>query len=288
MIAAYDKTLFYNEASKYCVLRLKTADPMVPEDARDKYTFSDHLIRFVAVGYNLPRTDAIKMELEGNWVDSKHGRQFQVDTWHELVPPTVEGILGYLSSGLLKGIGPKTAGEIVQRFGTDSLNVIGQHPERLLEIRGITEEKLEEIKAGYAESTAVRDLMTVLSPFKLTPKTAMKIYEHFGPDGAALLRKSFYQLCQISGFGFKRVDSIVQKSGGDLHDSMRVQGSEIPVMMISTGYPYHLFNAPMVETYINAYSAAPQFAAAVMDKIMGRSEFRGVSPVDPYCGKGYL
>ena len=225
MIAAYDRTLFYNEASKYCILRLKTADPMVPEDARDKYTFSDHLIRFVAVGYDLPRTDAIKMELEGVWVDSKHGRQFQVDTWHELVPPTVEGILGYLSSGLLKGIGPKTAGEIVQRFGTDSLDVIEHHPERLLEIRGITEEKLEEIKAGYAESTAVRDLMTVLSPFKLTPKTAMKIYEHFGPDGAALLRKSFYQLCQISGFGFKRVDAIVQKSGGDLHDPMRVQGA---------------------------------------------------------------
>ena len=64
--------------------------------------------------------------------------------------------------------------------------------------------------------------------------------------------------------------------------------SEIPVMMISTGYPYHLFDAPMVETYINAYSAAPQFAKAVMDKIMGRGEFKGVSPVDPYCGKDYL
>ena len=64
--------------------------------------------------------------------------------------------------------------------------------------------------------------------------------------------------------------------------------SEIPVMMISTGYPYHLFDAPMVETYINAYSATPQFSKAVMDKIMGRSEFVGVSPVDPYCGKEYL
>lgn len=64
--------------------------------------------------------------------------------------------------------------------------------------------------------------------------------------------------------------------------------SEIPVMMISTAYPYHLFDAPMVETYINAYSAAPQFTRAVMDKIMGRSEFKGVSPVDPYCDKDYL
>lgn len=64
--------------------------------------------------------------------------------------------------------------------------------------------------------------------------------------------------------------------------------SEIPVMMISTAYPYHLFDAPMIETYINAYSAAPQYSQAVMDKIMGRSEFRGISPVDPYCGKDYL
>ena len=67
IVATFDKTLFYNEASKYCVLRLKTADLMVPEDARSPYKFSDHLIRFVAVGYDLPRTDSIKMELEGTW-----------------------------------------------------------------------------------------------------------------------------------------------------------------------------------------------------------------------------
>lgn len=225
IVAAYDKTLYYNAAEKYCILRLKTADPMVPEDARDKHKFADHLIRFVAVGYDLPRTDAIKMELDGEWADSKHGPRFQVDTWHELVPPTIEGILGYLSSGLLKGIGPKTAGEIVQRFGTDSLNVIETQPEKLLEIRGITEERLEEIKAGYAGSKAVRAIMTVLAPFKLTPKAAMKIYEYFGPDGAALLHKSFYQLCQVPGYGFKKVDAIVQESGGDLHDPMRIRGA---------------------------------------------------------------
>ena len=64
--------------------------------------------------------------------------------------------------------------------------------------------------------------------------------------------------------------------------------AEVPVMMISTGYPYHLFDAPMVETFINAYSSEPQYRTAVMEKIMGRSEFKGVSPVDPYCGKEYL
>lgn len=64
--------------------------------------------------------------------------------------------------------------------------------------------------------------------------------------------------------------------------------SEIPVMMISTAYPYHLFDAPMIETYINAYSNERIFCEAVMDKIMGRSEFKGISPCDPFCGNDYI
>ena len=63
---------------------------------------------------------------------------------------------------------------------------------------------------------------------------------------------------------------------------------EVPVMMIATGYPYHLFDAPMIDTFINTYSNEPQFKAAVMEKITGRSEFKGISPIDPYCGKDYL
>ena len=225
IVAAFDKVLFFNETSKYCVLRLKTADDMIPADAKSPYRYSDHLIRFTAVGYDLPRTNAIQIELDGVWQSGKYGCQLQVERWHEIVPPTLEGIRGYLSSGLLKGIGEKTADAIVQRFGINALNVLEREPERLLEIKGITEEKLEDIKTGYAESKAMRDLMTLLAPFKVTPATALKIYEHFGPDGVKLLRQSPYRLCQVSGFGFKRVDAIVQKSGGDPHDPMRVQGA---------------------------------------------------------------
>ena len=64
--------------------------------------------------------------------------------------------------------------------------------------------------------------------------------------------------------------------------------SEVPVMMISTAYPYHLFDAPMIGTYINSYSGHPEFCRAVMDKLMGRSAFLGVSPIDPLCGKYYI
>ena len=109
------------------------------------------------------------------------GCPLQGEQWRAIVPPTLEGIRSYLSSGLLKGIGDRTAVAIGQRFGVDSLYVLKNQPECLLEIRGITGERLVEIKAGYAERKVMRDLMTLLAPFKITPNTTMKIYQHFGP-----------------------------------------------------------------------------------------------------------
>ena len=64
--------------------------------------------------------------------------------------------------------------------------------------------------------------------------------------------------------------------------------SEVPALMISTAYPYHLFDAPMLKTYINAYAGTPDFREAIMDKLMGRSAFTGISPVDPFCGREEL
>ena len=241
IVAAFDKVLFFNAASKYSILRLKTADIMIPQEARSPFTYRDHLIRFVAVGYDLPQTNAVNFAYDGTWQKNSHGVQLQVERWNEIIPPTLEGIRGYLASGLLKGIGEKTADAIVQRFGLESLDVIKNHPRRLLEIRGITEERLEDIKNGYAESKVMRDLMTILAPFKVTPATAMKIYQHFGPGGVALLRQSPYRLCQVSGYGFKRVDAIVQKSGGDLHDPMRVQGALFYALERSRSENGHLY-----------------------------------------------
>ena len=241
IVAAFDKVLFFNAASKYSVLRLKTADIMIPQEARSPFTYRDHLIRFVAVGYDLPQTDAVNFEYDGTWTKGTHGCQLQVERWSEIIPPTLEGIRGYLASGLLKGIGEKTADAIVLRFGLKSLDVIENHPEKLLEIRGITEDRLEDIKNGYAESKVMRDLMTILAPFKVTPATAMKIYQHFGPGGVSLIRQSPYRLCQIPGFGFRRVDAIVQKSGGNLHDPMRVQGALFYALERSRSEGGHLY-----------------------------------------------
>ena len=225
IVAAFDRTVFYNPANRYAVLRMKTADIMIPEEARNPYKYSDHLIRFTAVGYDLPRTDTMKVELEGQWVKGKYGPQLQVERWKEIVPTTVQGIRNYLASGLLKCIGAKTADAIVERFGLRTLDVLEQTPELLLEIRGITPERLDEIKTNYAESKVMRELMTLLGPFQVTPNTAMRIYDYFGIEAVELLRESLYRLCEVPGFGFKKVDGIVRKSGGNLCDPVRVRGA---------------------------------------------------------------
>ncbi len=237
----FDKKIYFNQINKYCVFSMKTADTSVPEKARKKFSFPDHLIRFTAVGYELPLTNSVELILTGLWENGKYGLQLQVEHWHEIIPETEAGVLNYLSSGLLKNVGERTAAEIVAKFGTDTLRIIEKHPERLLEIRGITEDRLEEIKVSYAESRKLRDIITLLSPFKLTPKAAMKIYQFFGPRSIDILSKSPYALCQIPGYGFLSVDAIMQKNNCDLHDPMRVRGALHWALENAKGEGGHLF-----------------------------------------------
>ena len=217
----YDRTIFYNPSSKYCVISVKTSDQSIPQQARSAYKHRDHLIRFTAVGYELPQTDKVSMILDGEWQSGKYGQQLQVTQCEEIVPQTRDGVKGYLSSRLIKGVGEKTAELIVDRFGADALKVLENEPERLLEIRGITPAKLEEIQSSYTESRCLRDLMVLLSPFNVTPAAATRIYEHFGSRSVDILRENPFGLCQVAGVGFKRVDAIVRKSDCPLNSPKR-------------------------------------------------------------------
>ena len=240
-IVKYEGTIFANPANRYCIVSVKTADTSVPAQARDKRRYRDHMIRFTAVGYNIPMTDAVELEMEGEWVDGKYGMQLQVEQCHEIVQRTEEGVLAYLGSGLIKGIGEKTAAQIVARFGVGTLDILEKSPERLLEIRGITENKLQDIRASYQESRMLRDIMALLAPFRLTPKTAQKIYEYFGPACLDILRKSPFELCRMPGFGFRRVDAIVQKTEARPHDPMRVAGALHCALTEAKGNGGHLY-----------------------------------------------
>ena len=238
----YDQTVFYNPLNRFSIIRVKTDDTSVPEGARDTYKYKDHLIRFTATGYDLPQSDAVSLELTGEWVkDDKHGPQLQVEHCREIIPPTLGGVRGYLASGLIKGIGDKTAQAIVDRFGVKALEVLEQSPEQLLEIKGITEERLEEIKASYAESHVLRDLMTFLAPFQVSPGTAMKIHQSLGANSLSILQDSPFVLCRFSGFGFKRIDEIAQKAGGRVDAPDRIRGALLYMLDKKCKEKGHLF-----------------------------------------------
>jgi len=221
----YDRTVYHDPVSGYCVISVKTADTGVPERARSTYRHRDRLIRFTATGYRLPLTNAVEVSFDGEWSESKHGTQLAVSRWEEIIPRTPEGVRGYLASGLISGVGEKTAGDIVERFGVNALDILERSPERLLEVRGITEAKLEKIKDSYTQSRTIRDLMTWLAPFKVTPDAAMKIHREFGGHSVSVIRKNPYELCRISGFGFIRADDIARKTGCPPNDPTRIRGA---------------------------------------------------------------
>ena len=136
-----------------------------------------------AVGYCLPTSDKIKYRLEGKWSkNSRHGIQFAVERYEEVVTPTKEGVIAYLASGQIKGIGKKTAERIYDAFGQDTLLVLDQEPKKLLEIRGISEKKLTKILNSYLANRGARDVIAFLAPHGVFPNRAVKLYREYGEE----------------------------------------------------------------------------------------------------------
>ena len=167
MIATYEKTIFKDESSGYCICSFQTKDETVPVAARSSY-YHDGKIHFTATGCLLPETSTVQVELQGQWEKSRYGPQLSVLSYREILPTTEAGILGYLSSGLIKGIGPKTARQLVDAFGLDTLQVLEKTPERLLQVKGISAKKLERITATYRNSRALREIVSFLAPFGIS------------------------------------------------------------------------------------------------------------------------
>ncbi len=224
MRCTYEKTIFENAENGYGVMVFSTQDTSVPQSARSRYG-CDSLIRFTAVGYHIPATKSIDLELQGEWKPTKYGLQFEVEAYTEIIPQTREGIIEYLSSGLIAGIGSKTAAAIVGKFGLETLEILEQNPQRLLEVKSITEKKLNKIITSYRQSRELRDILSFLSPFGITAKKAVRIYKAFGVRSMDVLKRTPFELCTLSGFGFKTVDAIARKTACRPNDPMRIQGA---------------------------------------------------------------
>ena len=224
MLCRFDRAIFQSD-NGYCVFSYSTQDESVPKEARKNSFFSDDKIHFTAVGYHLVSTNVVEVELDGNWEKSKHGLQLSVTTCKQIVPTDQAGVLAYLSSGIIKGVGPEIAKAIVAKFGDKTMEVLDQNPQQLLSIRGIAKTKLKTIVASYEETKALSDLMIYLAPFGVSMKKAAMIKEEFGDQSLQIVKTDPFQLCRIKGFGFMTVDSIARKTKVSLKHPMRYAGA---------------------------------------------------------------
>ena len=200
-----EKVVFFNEENGYIVARL-LADP------------GDASVTIVG---NLPGLrEGEHVRATGAWEENpKFGPQFKIRTLEVVPPSSAMGIEKYLSSGLIKGIGPVMAERIVKRFGEDTLRVIDEEPKRLREVPGIGRKTLDKIVSGWEEHKGLRETMIFLQAQGITPAYATKIIKQYGGAASRVVREEPYRLSyDIHGIGFKHADSIARKMGIP-HDS---------------------------------------------------------------------
>ena len=153
--------------------------------------------------------------LGGSWkIDARYGRQFSMETFEETLPATVYGIEKYLGSGLVKGIGPAFAGRIVRQFGADTLNIIEDDPDRLLDVPGIGRVRVERIKKSWQEQKEIKNIMLFLQSHDVSTSHATKIFKTYGNESIQVVQENPYRLAEdIWGIGFKTADTIAEKMG---------------------------------------------------------------------------
>ena len=155
------------------------------------------------------------IRLWGRWVDDeKWGRQLRVERYETVVPTTVVGIEKYLGSGLINGIGPAFAQRLVKAFGTETLRVISEEPERLREVPGIGKTRATRIREAWESQKAIQSIMLFLQGHGIGTAQAARIYKHYGDAAVAVLRENPYRLAaDITGIGFKSADKIAANLG---------------------------------------------------------------------------
>ncbi len=195
-----ERITYHNEENGYTVARV------TPEG-------KDYTVTVVGtmMGVNVGET----VRCTGVWtVHPQYGRQFKAERVETVYPATLAGIEKYLGSGLIKGIGPVTAKRIVRKFGLDTLQVIEETPERLLEVLGVGPKRLALIKAAWEEQRLIKDVMVFLQSHGVSTGLAVKIYKHYGEEAIHVLKNDPYRLArEVHGIGFITADKIARNLG---------------------------------------------------------------------------
>src|SRR5262249_275899 len=200
-----ERIVFRNSETHFTVARLRLDDT--------GRLFRDELLTVVGTlpGINIGEV----VDVTGDWeVHPQHGRNLRVVSFQSHAPVTPTGLKRYLGSGVIKGIGPKTAERIVDHFGEQTLAILELEPGRLTEVSGISAHKRDLIVGGWADQRNIRNLMIFLQGHGVSPGLSTKIYRQYGQDAVSVIGENPYLLERdIHGVGFKTADALAVRLG---------------------------------------------------------------------------
>ncbi len=170
--------------------------------------------------------------VQGEWtVHPKFGKQFKIESIHEIIPTTTSGIEKYLASGVIEGIGKVTAKKIVEFFGEDTIKILDSNIEKLEEIPGIGKKRINTIMKSYLEQRVTKDIIIFFQSYGITVNMAMKIYKKFGVNCINIVNDNPYILTEyISGIGFRTADSIAKSLGIEKDSLFRIKSGVIYII----------------------------------------------------------
>ncbi len=182
------------------------------------------------------------IKAQGSYVEHMtYGQQFKIDTFSVEIPEDAYSVERYLASGAIKGVGPKMAHKIVSKFKEDTFRIIEEEPERLAEIKGISERKAQEIFEQFHDKQDMRQATMFLAKFGISSTYAIKIYNEYGSRLYDIIRENPYRLAEdITGIGFKLADEIAHRAGIGQNSDYRIRSGIIYALAQGTlsGHTY--------------------------------------------------
>ena len=215
-----DHFLYYNDSNGYGVFELDTEEDDI-----------------ICVGNFPGLTQGETVEVQGEWTDHPtYGPQLKISEWKVIEPSALIDVERYLASGAIKGVGPTIAKRIIKKFGKDALDIIEKQPERLTEIKGISERIAQNIATQVIERRDLRDTIMLLTGYGVSNNMALRLYDTYGPSVDRIIRENPYRLAdEVDGIGFKKADEIASKIGIAIDSKFRIFSGVQYVLSNATG-----------------------------------------------------
>lgn len=219
-------------------------------------------------------TQGENIEAQGDYMEHPvYGMQFKISSYQTVAPKDSISMERYLGSGAVKGVGAALAARIVKKFGDDTFRIIEEEPERLVEVKGISERKAREIAMQMEEKKDLREALVYLQQYGISNTLAVKIFDTYGMELYGIMRENPYRLAEdISGVGFKIADEIAAKIGIHTDSDYRIRSGILYTLMqaVGEGHCYLpvniLLERAQILLHVNQADIRPQVDNLMMDK----------------------